>query len=94
MPFQTLAQVPLHACPRPHVHARAHTHTQNIGRILTLMTASMALHFTAPCCEAHTNFANESACLTADNVQNEVITIHRSQEVLKLLSLYTQIFQN
>jgi hypothetical protein len=40
-------------------------------------------------CEAHTNFADESACLTADNVRNEVATIHRSQEVLKVLSLYT-----
>jgi hypothetical protein len=40
-------------------------------------------------CEAHTNFADESACLTADNVRNEVVTIHRSQEVLKMLSLYT-----
>jgi hypothetical protein len=40
-------------------------------------------------CEVHTNFANKSACLTADNVQNEVVTIHRSQEVLKMLSLYT-----
>jgi hypothetical protein len=40
-------------------------------------------------CEAHTNFADESACLTADNVRNEVVTIHRSQEVLKMLSFYT-----
>jgi hypothetical protein len=42
-------------------------------------------------CEAHTNSADESACLTADNVRNEVVTIHRSHEVLKMLSLYTQI---
>jgi hypothetical protein len=34
-------------------------------------------------------FADESACLTANNVQNEVVTSHRSQEVLKMLSLYT-----
>jgi hypothetical protein len=40
-------------------------------------------------CEAHTNFADESACLLADNVRNDVVTIHRSQEVLKMLSLYT-----
>jgi hypothetical protein len=32
------------------------------------------------------NFADESACLTADNIQNEVVTSHRSQEVLKMLS--------
>jgi hypothetical protein len=37
-------------------------------------------------CEAHTNF--ESICLWANNVQNEVVTIHTSQEVLKMLSLY------
>jgi hypothetical protein len=40
-------------------------------------------------CGAHTNFADESACLKADNVRNEVVTIHRSQEMLKMLSLYT-----
>jgi hypothetical protein len=38
-------------------------------------------------CEANTNFADESICVLADNVQNEVVTIQRSQEVLKLLSL-------
>jgi hypothetical protein len=43
----------------------------------------------AACCEAHTNFTDESACLMADNVWNEVVTIHRSQDVLKMLSLYT-----
>jgi hypothetical protein len=40
-------------------------------------------------CEAHTNFADESACLKADNVQNEVVTIHRSQAMLKMLPFYT-----
>jgi hypothetical protein len=49
----------------------------------------------ATCHKAHTNFANESACLTADNIQNEVVTIHRSQEMLKLLSfLHIDIFHN
>jgi hypothetical protein len=38
--------------------------------------------------EAHTNFADESACLTADNGRNDVVTIHTPQEVLKILSLY------
>jgi hypothetical protein len=38
--------------------------------------------------EGHTNFADESACLIVDNIQNKVVTIHRSQEVLKMLSLY------
>jgi hypothetical protein len=28
----------------------------------------------------------------ADNVRNEEVTIHRSQEVLKMLFLYTEIF--
>jgi hypothetical protein len=37
--------------------------------------------------EAHTNFADESACLTSDNVRNEVVIIHRSQKALKILSL-------
>jgi hypothetical protein len=39
--------------------------------------------------EWHTNSADESACLIVDNIQNKVVTIHRSQEVLKMLSLYT-----
>jgi hypothetical protein len=32
------------------------------------------------------NFADESVCPLADNVQNEVVTIHISQEVLTMLS--------
>jgi hypothetical protein len=43
------------------------------------------------CREAQTNFADESACLTADTVRNEVVAIHRSQEVSKMLSLYVYI---
>jgi hypothetical protein len=39
--------------------------------------------------EGHTNSADESACLIVNNIQNKVVTIHRSQEVLKMLSLYT-----
>jgi hypothetical protein len=42
--------------------------------------------------EAHTKFADESARLTADYFRTEVVTIHRTQEGLKMLSLYTQIF--
>jgi hypothetical protein len=38
--------------------------------------------------KAYMNFVNKSECVTADNVRNEVVTIHRSQEVLKMLSLY------
>jgi hypothetical protein len=41
------------------------------------------------CREEHTNFAAELACLTADNVRYEVITIHISQKVFKMPSLYT-----
>jgi hypothetical protein len=45
--------------------------------------------------EAHTNFADESTCLMADNFRNEIVTIHRSQEVLKMLSfLHLDIFRN
>jgi hypothetical protein len=43
-------------------------------------------------CEVHTNFADESICLLAGNVRNEVVTIHRSQAALKMLSLYMQTF--
>jgi hypothetical protein len=45
----------------------------------------------AACCEAHTNFANESACLAADGLRNEVVTIQKSQEVLKMLALYMTV---
>jgi hypothetical protein len=45
--------------------------------------------------EEHANFADESACLMADNVGNEVVTILRSQELLKMLSsLHVDIFRN
>jgi hypothetical protein len=48
----------------------------------------------ATCHEAHTNFADESASLTINNVWNEVVTIHRSQEVFKMLSsLRVDIFR-
>jgi hypothetical protein len=43
-------------------------------------------------CEADTNFVGESICLLADNFRNEVVTIHRSQEEFKMLSLYTWTF--
>jgi hypothetical protein len=43
--------------------------------------------------KAHANFVNESACLMVDNIQNELVTIHRSQDVLKMLSyLHVDIF--
>jgi hypothetical protein len=49
----------------------------------------------AACYKAHMNFTDESACLAANNVQNEVVTIHRSQEVLKMLSsVHIDIFHN
>jgi hypothetical protein len=44
----------------------------------------------AACREVHTNFANESECLMADSVRNDVVTIHRSHEVSKM-SVYSQI---
>jgi hypothetical protein len=39
-------------------------------------------------CEAHTTSADESACLTADNIRNEVAAIHRLQEMPQMLSIY------
>jgi hypothetical protein len=43
--------------------------------------------------EAHANFASDSACLMVDNIRNEVVTIHRSQVVLKMpSSLHLDIF--
>jgi hypothetical protein len=49
-----------------------------------------ALHgsWCATYCKAHLNFANESAWLLANNVRNEVVTIHGSQVVLTMLPLY------
>jgi hypothetical protein len=41
-------------------------------------------------CKAYMNFANESACLTSDNVRNVVVTVQRTQ-VLKMLPLHMQI---
>jgi hypothetical protein len=61
-------------------------------KVLIFIGRFTALRFTAtgaPPAVARTNFADESVCLLPDNVRNEVVTIHRSQEVLKMLSLYT-----
>jgi hypothetical protein len=45
--------------------------------------------------EEHANFAEESACLMADNIRNEEVTIHGSQELLNMLpSLHVDIFRN
>jgi hypothetical protein len=33
-------------------------------------------------CDVRTNFADDLLCLLAENIRNEVATIHRSQEVL------------
>jgi hypothetical protein len=41
--------------------------------------------------EAHRNFADETIYLLANTIRNEVVTIHRSQEALKMLSVYTWI---
>jgi hypothetical protein len=38
------------------------------------------------------NFANESACLTVDNIRNEVATIHISQSVENAVPLHIDIF--
>jgi hypothetical protein len=64
-----------------------------IGRIFTLLTGSTALRFTATGVPLGARriqiLADESACLKTDNVRNELVTIHRSQEMLKMMSLYT-----
>jgi hypothetical protein len=39
-------------------------------------------------CKEHMNFTDESISLLVHNVRNEVVTIHRSQQVLKMLYLY------
>jgi hypothetical protein len=51
-----------------------------------------ALHYMAA---SAPNFADESACLTANNIYNEVVTFHRTQNVLKMLScLQGDVFHN
>jgi hypothetical protein len=62
----------------------------NLSNILGGFLFSSLVHGgrCAACSEAHTNFADESPCLTAEDIRNEVLTIHRSREVLKMLSLY------
>jgi hypothetical protein len=61
--------------------------------VLTFVDWLTALRFTATgCttrCEVDTNFANESICLLVKNIWNDVGTIHRAQEVLTMLFLYT-----
>jgi hypothetical protein len=47
------------------------------------------------CSVVYANFADGSECLTGDNVSNEAVTIHRLQEVLKMLPfLHVDIFRN
>jgi hypothetical protein len=58
------------------------------GGFLLLLTGSTALRFTAT--GAPTRLTDESVCLAADNVRNDVVTVHRSQEVLRMLPLYTR----
>jgi hypothetical protein len=43
-------------------------------------------------CKVDMNFADESIYLLANKIQNEIVTIHGSQDVLKMLSLYTYTF--
>jgi hypothetical protein len=54
----------------------------------SLLSGSAVVRLMPTCAQAATtNFIDESACLTADDVRNEVVTIHRSPEMLKVLSL-------
>jgi hypothetical protein len=49
----------------------------------------------AACREAHTNFADESACLTADNVRNEVVNNSQFTGGFEnAVPLHVDIFQN
>jgi hypothetical protein len=41
--------------------------------------------------EAHMNFADKSACLTADNIWNEVVTNHKSGNVENAAPLHLDI---
>jgi hypothetical protein len=43
-------------------------------------------------CKGHTNFADKPICLLANNIQNEVVTIHRLQQMMKMLSLHMSTF--
>jgi hypothetical protein len=53
-----------------------------------------ALHreWCTACCEAHTNFSDESACLVADNIWNKLVTVHTTQEVVENALLFTHIY--
>jgi hypothetical protein len=68
---------------------------KNTWRKNILITGSTALCFMVTCALPTARrvlfFADESASLPADNVRNEVVTIQRSQEVLKMLPLYAWI---
>jgi hypothetical protein len=68
--------------------------TSTMGWFLPLLTGSWHCASQQPVhrCEAHSKFADESICLLADNVWNEVVTIHRPQMVLEMLSLYKMTF--
>jgi hypothetical protein len=58
--------------------------------VLTFVDRFTALRFTATGAPtAYTNFDDESICLFADNVRNELVTVHRTQEMLKILPIYT-----
>jgi DNA-binding helix-hairpin-helix protein with protein kinase domain len=53
-------------------------------RFFALFTGSMAPCFSDWCtadCKAHTNIADELVCLMVSNIWNDVVAIHRSQEV-------------
>jgi hypothetical protein len=59
------------------------------GSYLCWLVHGSALHsnWCTISCKADTDFADESMCLLADNIKTEVLRIHRSQKVLKMLSV-------
>jgi hypothetical protein len=74
-----------------HCHRRENLKTY---MVLIFVDQFAALSFTPTGalsdCEVHMNFGHESICLLADTVRNQVFTLHRSQEMLQVPSLYAQ----
>jgi hypothetical protein len=58
---------------------RSHTYRENFYFVDWFHGCALHSDRSTAGCETHKNFANESICLLADNVQNKVVTIHRSQ---------------
>lgn len=60
--------------------------TRGIFTPLRVHSSALLGEQCAACGEANAEFADESACLMVENIRNEVVTIQRSLEVLKMPS--------